>query len=291
MQPKYTYIFDREFIHSGQIQIGKAKCDVDNVDFDRLRIKAIQNFKVINKNDYPETIREGDRIHEMKKTDINEHLYLIKYRSGWWGSDDWIYVSEDELNLYMMPIKTSCLKIGKETSLEFSVQKEGLFLPKRITYNYDIFTKDNDKGESFEFEIFSILKLIFTRCEDEAITAFFPGIVDALEQYKEMYIKLNNFGKDIEKEQYKEAASSLKELLINTYKTMEEIGKKDIHILTAKEILKLKDDEEKKEKKLAEERARKHKEQASLIVDDFNQMIQSRQELLKQFNGKGGGRK
>lgn len=282
------YIFDKEFIHNGQVQIGKLKCDINDLNLEKLRIKFIKDFKTIDTDGDKTTIYEDSYICKIRKSGVADNLYLIKYNQGWWGYDRWYYISDDELNLYTMPVKTSCLKIGKEASLEFSVQKEGFLFHKKTIYNYDIFATDKYDSQNFEFKIFSVLKLIFTTCEEEAISAFLNGILDALEQYKNLYIKLNKFKEDIDKEDFDNSLDNLHELLLKTYKTMYKIGKKDIKILSSREILKIKEDEKEQEKRLQEEKTQRNKKEASLAFNSFNEMIASRKALLTQFNSSGG---
>ena len=69
---------------------------------------------------------------------------------------------------------------------------------------------------------------------------------------------------------------------------MYKIGKKDIKILSSREILKIKEDEEEQEKRLQEEKTQRNKKEASLAFNSFNEMIASRKALLTQFNSSGG---
>ena len=67
------YIFDKEFIHNGQVQIGKLKCDIN--DFEKIEKEDIIRYRK-NKYDYEILIKDRDKIKKKYKDFIVDKISI-----------------------------------------------------------------------------------------------------------------------------------------------------------------------------------------------------------------------
>lgn len=283
---KYSYHIFKPYLKENNLTTEKTQIDILSYN-KSIALEVLEEFKTIDENEEEFIVKKGSKISWIKPTFVEKRVYLANVEKEYSYKSTWVYLTDSQINYYMtfMYSKMNFLKVDRAYSFEFSQVKKNI-LKLKTTYNYNsIYSKykyDSDR-EKFEKNIWNYIRKIFMWCEDEVITAFFPGIVDSLEKFKALHENIETFD-NISCYDYDRAISSLSCFLRETLDTMLEIGKKEVDIENPLDIIEekrldfFKNEEKRLEKEL------KKKEESKKSIDEFDSILSARRELLAQFN-------